>query len=103
MSRENEAKALEMLRKRCEEALNAYPSSAEDDVALLKKGKLSYNQRNCIVLRLGEKTIYQFYISLAQFVIELLQNKLIAVQNKFELDQKNAKAYIRAVSCLLTQ
>jgi tetratricopeptide (TPR) repeat protein len=44
-----------------EDTLKHYPTTAEQDVKLLKK-ELSFNEKNCVVQRLSEKRIYKFHL-----------------------------------------
>ena len=62
MTKENEEKALLMLKKMCEEHLAKFPDTLESDMEKLKKDyKLTYNERNCIILRAGEKLVSYVY------------------------------------------
>jgi len=58
-----------------------YPSTLEEDVEILKDESLTYNQRNCVLFRLGEKEILVFLIQTAKLIKELMQGS-----------QKEAKA-----------
>ena len=60
----------------CEEALACYPSKLEQDMELLladdeKKETLTFNQRNCVLFRSGEKEILHFYLELAEYTADL--------------------------------
>ena len=62
----------------CEAALTEYPHSYEEDMRLLEDdsppmSKLTFNQRNMVLFRSGEKYILQFLIRLADFVLRLLE------------------------------
>ena len=63
---ENELKVWETVKTLANESLILYPNSLEDDEALLKKDDskhmFSYNKRNCILFRSGEKKILHFLI-----------------------------------------
>jgi histone-lysine N-methyltransferase SETD3 len=61
LSTKNEQKLIPAFVAACEERLKAYETSVEEDERLLKEGKLSTNERNCVVMRLGEKQIFQTY------------------------------------------
>ena len=61
LSTKNEQKLIPAFVAACEERLKAYETSVEDDERLLEQGKLSLNERNCVVMRLGEKRIFQTY------------------------------------------
>ena len=57
MSSENEIKALNILKNHCELLLSRYETDRELDEVLLDEQALTYNERNCIVLRSGEKKV----------------------------------------------
>ncbi|MBN1205321.1 MAG: SET domain-containing protein-lysine N-methyltransferase [Myxococcaceae bacterium] len=61
LSTKNEQKLIPAFVAACEERLKAYETSVEEDEKLLEEGKLSTNERNCVVMRLGEKRIFQTY------------------------------------------
>lgn len=61
ISIENETQILNQIRDQCIVQLKNYPTSYEEDVKILKTRKdLTYNQRNCVIMRSSEKhvTIY---------------------------------------------
>jgi len=47
-----------MLSRLCEENYSKFPETLESDMEKLNKEKLTYNERNCIVLRAGEKRVF---------------------------------------------
>ncbi len=57
VSVENEKKALGKLKLIAEKCLSKYPQTYEEDLKLLQNKLLTFNQRNCIVLRSGEKKV----------------------------------------------
>ena len=64
----------------CEAALAEYPNEYEEDMEILKEddppmSKLSFNERNMILFRSGEKYILLFFIKLADFVLRLVDTK----------------------------
>ena len=54
---ENEIMALKLLKKFCMERLSKYPETYEEDLELLKKPTLTFNERNCILFRSSEKKV----------------------------------------------
>jgi len=72
----NEAAVLSHLRILCEKQLRAYPTSMEEDLELLKSGRLPYgsNRRNALVLILGEKRVCSHYISLSKYAVPILED-----------------------------
>lgn len=59
ISIKNELKVLEQIEKLSLENLSKYPTSLEEDLKLLKddNGTLTNNQRNCVLMRSGEKEV----------------------------------------------
>jgi hypothetical protein len=55
VSSSNEMNALSMLEMACDEQLEGFPTSVEDDEALLQSGNLPFNVSNAVRVRLGEK------------------------------------------------
>eukprot|EP01017_Pseudomicrothorax_dubius_P027102 TRINITY_DN3084_c0_g1_i10.p2 TRINITY_DN3084_c0_g1~~TRINITY_DN3084_c0_g1_i10.p2 ORF type:complete len:598 (-),score=164.66 TRINITY_DN3084_c0_g1_i10:1899-3692(-) len=72
LSVENEKKMLATVRRICDGQLARYPTTLEEDLRLLKQDDLTENQRNCILLRSGEKEILQHFVKLAETVAPLL-------------------------------
>eukprot|EP01022_Parablepharisma_sp_SALTPOND_P026613 TRINITY_DN64487_c1_g1_i1.p1 TRINITY_DN64487_c1_g1~~TRINITY_DN64487_c1_g1_i1.p1 ORF type:complete len:635 (-),score=66.34 TRINITY_DN64487_c1_g1_i1:833-2737(-) len=73
VSIENEKKMLSKLKIIAEKCLKKFPQSYDDDVKLLANSKdLSFNKRNCIIFRAGEKKIYRTMISMADIGLAVL-------------------------------
>jgi hypothetical protein len=70
--------ALYALRCACKDHLRAYPTTLEDDLALLRSPQLqrsgirAVNMRNILTFRVGEKRIYRFFVDWATIAISLL-------------------------------
>ena len=60
----------------CEEGLALYPNSLAEDYEILNREDLTFNQRNCVLFRSGEKEILHFLIELGDHVLNLLDLKL---------------------------
>ena len=73
ISKENEIKVLKTLKLLCRDSLYDYPTTIEEDIELLKDDKLTFNQRNCIIFRKGEKVIFKFYINFFDKVLNFLK------------------------------
>jgi hypothetical protein len=75
MSLEQEVKVWEKVRELCEDQLAKYPTSLKADLELLEKDeasqKLTSNERNCVLFRVGEKRILDFLLTSANRMIEL--------------------------------
>jgi protein-histidine N-methyltransferase len=65
LSPSNEAQVLLALAGACKAHLAGYETSLEEDARLLKEGNLSWNDRNCIIVRMGEKQILQVFAQAA--------------------------------------
>lgn len=60
------------IKQLCQVALEKYPNSLEQDYELLKDESLTFNQRNCVLFRSGEKEILHFLIEFSDYVTQLL-------------------------------
>ena len=59
-----------------EEALARYPTTLKEDMAILEKDDkkeetLTYNQRNCVLYRSGEKEILEFLKTCSERFLKL--------------------------------
>ena len=72
ISIENERKVLQHAQAMAQKALGKYPTTLEEDTELLKSSSLTQNQRNCVLMRQGEKEILHWYLNLATKVLSLL-------------------------------
>ncbi len=63
----SELKVWVRVEEMAKESLEQYPTSLAEDRALLAKDdeKLSYNERNCVLFRVGEKEILEFLVKTA--------------------------------------
>ena len=73
LSIRNEVEVLSELKRTAEKCMSAFQTTIEEDEILLKDPKLTFNQRNCVIVRRGEKQVYRYYIELANFAIPLLE------------------------------
>ena len=55
--------------------MNEYPTSKEEDEEILKREDLTFNQRNCVLFRHGEKEILTFLIAMAEVMEKILEMK----------------------------
>lgn len=74
ISRRNETAALSALVAACESRLQQFPTSIEEDEALLKDASLQRNVRNIVMVRRDEKVILKYFLDLAQTAFPLLQD-----------------------------
>lgn len=56
----------------CCEALARYPVSLNEDYEMLKREDLTFNERNCVLFRSGEKEILVFLLELGEYILNLL-------------------------------
>ena len=68
----NEKKVFIAIKQMCQGALDKYPHTLEQDYELLKDESLTFNQRNCVLFRSGEKEILHFLIEFSDYVQTLL-------------------------------
>lgn len=101
ISAKNEAAVLHRVVDMCTELLGKYPSTYEEDVEMLKGSEMTSNQRNCVVMRMGEKRILLNLIDLASLGLEILQ---LPPQNAKEYYQKRGakQIYEKYITSLLS-
>ena len=75
LSISNEKRVLNKLREMARKGLSKYLTTYEDDVEILK-GDLSDNQRNCTLMRQGEKIILNYMVELVEFALPLFELQL---------------------------
>mmetsp|Transcript_13974 Transcript_13974/g.20442 ORF Transcript_13974/g.20442 Transcript_13974/m.20442 type:complete len:576 (+) Transcript_13974:330-2057(+) len=80
ISPENEQKVLLHVKKLSEEGLKRYPNSLEEDKQILLEPSLTENNVNCVLMRMGEKEILDWFVNLAETCLPL-----------FEMNKKDAK------------
>ena len=64
------------------EGLSRYPQTLEEDLEILKRTDLTFNQRNTVLFRSGEKEILGFLLDFSNYVIELLGMKFKDAKKK---------------------
>lgn len=79
ISIKNERKVLLRVKQMAEEIYQQYETTLEEDYEVLKKDdeaaedqKLSFNQRNCVLMRSGEKEILTFLVRAADSLVPML-------------------------------
>ena len=55
--------------------MSEYPSTKEEDEEILKREDLTFNLRNCVLFRHGEKEILTFLIDMADLMEKILDLK----------------------------
>jgi len=82
----SERRALDRLKRLCEELLTGYPTSLEDDEVLLQDRSmfelLPKNQRNAVRVRLGEKLILRATITTVDRVLNNLESQFTEMDNR---------------------
>ena len=68
------------LKRLAEEGIAKYPTTLEEDYEILKRDDLSFNNRNWVLMRSGEKEILNWILPFADTMIAL-----------FNLDPKELK------------
>ena len=75
ISKRNERKVWERIKSMAQEALSRYPQTLEEDMEILQRENLTFNERNCTLFRSGEKEILHFLIEFGDYVLNLLSMK----------------------------
>ena len=69
----NERKVLEKIHKLAKDSYDKYETSYEDDLKLLEERiDMTFNERNCVLYRSGEKKILKFLMNSTQKILPLL-------------------------------
>ena len=97
ISMNNEIMMLKKLQESIEFLLRDYDTTLEDDITTLttKKSTLSFNEMNCITMRVSEKEILRFYSDLAKYCIDFFskERKVIEAKMKEENQDKELLIY----------
>ncbi len=65
-----------LLKNVTETKQKGYLESYETDQELLKREGISFNQKNCIMFRMGEKRVLRFFVTLAEEGLKVIQGKV---------------------------
>lgn len=104
LSVENEAAALELLKKIIVEKTKKYPNTLEEDEMILESQKdLTQNARNALTVRIGELRTHMKIIEFADDMTRLLKNPEKAKSEIEEMDKWYAEYAKRSLLPLLTQ
>jgi len=79
MTRENELAVLQELNRAAKAALTGFSTTMEEDEKLLKDETLSINHRHVVILRIGEKEVYNYYADLYPIFKELLEQENVDI------------------------
>ena len=61
----NEKRVLEKIIQLCKTSYEKYPTSYEEDLKILERTDLTFNNSNCVLFRSGEKKILLYLINIA--------------------------------------
>ena len=98
ISKELEIKVLKHFHLLCIKALRNYPTTFEEDKVNLKKKGISFNQRNCILLLMSEKSVFSYFIYFCEYCLSLfnLKSEYDIISN-FKYDDSGFDLYIQEV------
>jgi len=71
-----EIRVLKAVKVICERSLKGYPTTLDEDKKLLENENITYNEKNSIMLRSGEKEILHFMLILVERCLPLLETSL---------------------------
>ena len=76
INKEIEINVLKKLKVLLIQALNQYPTTLEQDRQVYKDNKnISFNQKNCLLLIMSEKSVINYYIYFCEYCLEKLKYK----------------------------
>ena len=98
ISKDLEIKVLKHLHLLCVKALRNYPTTFEEDKFNLKKKGISFNQRNCILLLMSEKSVFSYFIYFCEYCLSLfnMDNEYDIISN-LKYDDSGFDLYIQEV------
>jgi len=108
ISKENETAVWNLIDRVCDNALEQYKTTLDQDEEILKiddedGGQLGFNKRNCVLYRKGEKVILHFLKDCAQRVAKLV--KMSQKDAKREINQwsdmDHCDTYFKNIICSL--
>ena len=96
ISMNNEIMMLKKLQESIEFLLRDYDTTLEDDITTLttKKSTLSFNEMNCITMRVSEKEILLFYSDLAKYCIDFFSKERKAIEAKMKEENQDKELLI---------
>ena len=79
----NEKKVLEKIIRLAKTSYEKYPTSYEEDLKILEREDLTFNNRNCVLFRSGEKKILLFLINTCTKLLPLfdMSSKVSSLNN----------------------
>lgn len=100
----NETRSLLALAAACTEALGRFPTSLEEDEALLQDRGLTRHARNAILMRRGEKRVLHYFLDLANAAVPWLCRPWSELQRaaaEHRCGTGNVDEYLTAVTASL--
>lgn len=83
-------KSLQSLKALSEEYLKNYKVSSEDEIIKLKDENLTFNERNCLLMIIGEKEILKYFIDFSVYCLSLFEiNDTKEIKKKIKKDFTN--------------
>ncbi|KAJ3544364.1 hypothetical protein NMY22_g2810 [Coprinellus aureogranulatus] len=86
-----DVRILEILQVAIQRRMGEYPTSIQDDEALLQRGDLSLNHRNAVIVRLGEKKILDAVLGKVKADIAAQGSKLAKRKSESQTEAKASK------------
>ena len=86
ISIENEIVVFNKLKELMKAYLAKYPTTLEYDIEYLNKNKkkMDFNEYNCYIIRIGEKRILNYYLNMANDILQLLNTNKSDVKKIFK-------------------
>ena len=91
VSLKNEIQVLSTLQRICQDSLSKYNTEYEEDIKILSQSengemKITNNQMNCLLMRIGEKKILHFLIGFTNYIIPLFELTSKGIKKKIKKD-----------------
>jgi histone-lysine N-methyltransferase SETD3 len=73
LSMDNELDVMKSIMKTIVQKQAGYETNLEQDTKLITEGKLTLNQRNCILIRMGDKEVMEWVLESSKFIYGFLE------------------------------
>jgi histone-lysine N-methyltransferase SETD3 len=91
MSIETELIIHQIIFRLASEMLSNFITTKEEDETLLKQYDYNFNLRNTLIMRISEKSVLDFWITLSSHIIEILQSPKLDSKSFKKLNKKMGK------------
>jgi hypothetical protein len=103
VGRDNEIRVLNTLAEACARQLSGYPTSIDEDEALLGDPALPRNLRNMVMIRRDEKAILRYFLELTRTALPVLRGEASVTGIYADYFAEIARRFESTTACAATQ